>query len=278
MKKSFLILLITAGAVISSCSKKDTGSGEEQQKTDYGVASRKKIRSQSNVIARLPDGYVNVILSSNNEYVSSYGGGITFGTSLPHPITSDPNGMHDGEAIPTIDFVNWTLNSAPVPYTINGAYFVVLEPYFPAAVTSAQVQQYFVSLRNYWSDTTGTVARPTPLGSTSGSGGVKEVKGILVRDHSSPTLMSVCPDTWKGNMLEVGTLYSGSYVITVYGPTYINGTANKVKVTQNGTLVSVTSFSINYYGSESGNYLHMTGSILLTNGTTISIDNDLIVD
>jgi hypothetical protein len=198
VNRILVIAMIVAFGIIS-CSKERTSDTKQTPPTGIG-------NEIGTVAQSAPDNsskqWVTVSSSGSfaGQYISSYGGGITFGTNLPHPIDSDPNGYYDGQPIPTIEYVNWTLNNAPIEYVVNGAYFLLIEPTFSSddIAMRKRVDDYKKDVDKYFADTTGTVPYPVPIGTSTGSGGgVKELRGMLIRDHTSPTLMAVCSDKYK---------------------------------------------------------------------------------
>jgi len=222
--------------------------------------------------------------SGNGVYISAYGGGISFGNSQPHPTTPDPSGIYDGQPI-SVNYVGWQSSSSGSPYsTINGGYFSILESTSPGAVTVDQLSKYFKSLQNYYKYPD-SIAYPAPLGSTTGAGGVKEVRGILVRDHTSPTFMSVMPDTYvyvdpntpgKGDSY-YGDLVRDGYIISFYGPTSISGTVSKVIIKYNGADVVPTSFSLTYLINRTTGGWTIKGNIKMPDGTVILVNDELVV-
>lgn len=181
----------------------------KKEKITKSEIKAEEVTERSNSLQDQTKVFVSI---SNGNYISSYGGGITFGTNLPHPTSLDPNGYQDGQPIPTIDFVNWTLNSAPITYVINGAYFNLLEPTFPtsglqvSASSLKALRDYDEACRKISSDTTKTyeqkrvalaeLPNPTIFSTYGTSGDFKVVSGLLITDHLSTTKMSVVSEKY----------------------------------------------------------------------------------
>lgn len=265
---------IIAATVVSSCSK-NLKDGTFAAGTT--ASSVPKVTPLS-----VPNDKINITMQSDGNYISGYGGGIRFGTNLPHPTTPDPSGAHDGEAGAEIQYVNWSLNPDDVYSTYSGGYFDILEPTFPGAVTIDQVHTYFNKLAVYYA---GTGDRPAPIGSTTGSGGIKEVSGLIIRDHTSPTLMSIVADSYKpvvstgaANVL-IGDTFRGSYDFDFYVRTlYAGNTVDRVQVLLNNADVTSTtlkSYALTQTVSADHSHFHVVGSITLKNGTVYSIDDDV---
>ena len=212
MRKNFILLTVSvcitsATGLFSSCSKPQSEIlAQPDTKTLKTTGSLNPIGDKK--IAILPGwqnnkSYVTYSTSGTyaNQYLCGWGSGITFGNSLPHPIVNDPNGYRDGELIPTINYVGWTLNAnGEIQTRISGAYFSIVVPsYTTGGDQRATITAYHNNLAKYWADTTGSVAYPMPLGTSTGSGGsgFKETRGMLVMDHLSPTKMSVTSDQYK---------------------------------------------------------------------------------
>lgn len=265
MKKvSFCTILL--GVFVVSCNK-DLG------KTDLITSSNPPIIKQAASITGVAP--VFITLATNGEYISTYGVGITFSSSFPHTTVVDNSGLTDGE--PVISYPSVTFVGVPtLSSTIDGNKFDIIEPTFPNAVTITQVSNYFNALHKYWDDTTGTISRPAPLGSSSGAGGIIEIKGAVVRDHNSPTNTSVVPDTYvyvTNPILLCGLTKSG-YSFKFYGTLSDNGMVLKITgVNSSNTPVTITSYSVQYSLINSGNDYQLVGYLKLSNGTQISIND-----
>lgn len=202
---SFCILLV--GMFSTSCNKALENSEPKRETV---------VKKVANIPGQYSPQYV--ILAQNGEYTSSYGAGITFSATFPHPIIVDLSGATDGE--PVVGYQNVAYQNVPtLSSTIDGARFAIVQPTFPNAVTMTQVGEYLTALNAYWDDKTGTVPMPPPLASSYGSGGVIEVRGMVVRDHNSPTNVSVVSDTYHYTAPPVllCNLYKSGYLFTFYG-------------------------------------------------------------
>ncbi|MDF2191708.1 hypothetical protein [Paraflavitalea sp. CAU 1676] len=230
----------------------------------------------------------------NGQYVTSYQGGLTFGPTLPHPI-DDPTGVYDGYQIPTIEFLNWTLNAAALPYTLDGAYFSMLQPTFPSsgitgeAATISSIETYHSALYDIWQNATLThtqkvqqanaVATPTITAVASGGGEVKRVSGLLIRDHESPTKMSVVNEkymvpTVTGTDKIVGVVNTGGYRIDMFAPSSSTaGPVTRVTVEYLTSPRTVASYNITYSGTWES--YHTVGTLTLSNGTVFNINHYL---
>ncbi|MDJ1479007.1 hypothetical protein QNI16_00850 [Cytophagaceae bacterium YF14B1] len=272
MKKSCSLLLAYTAILtfFASCGSQEIVKPESN--TKHVSSSAKVLPSDAYWITQNPDG----------EYVSSYGGGIKFGKSLIRPTVVDQTGNTDGEPISGFSNGLVTFQNFPtLSSMVNNEKFVAIEPTFPNAITIDEIIKYFGDLKAYWSDQSGIVERPKPIGSTTGSGSVYEVRGMVVRDHTSPTNASVVPDTYvytPGTTTPpTGGLYIcfmtlNGYALQFYGSNYTSGKISKILVT-NSSTVTVSSFSIRYKSVIDG--YELTGTATLSNGTTLTFTNTL---
>ena len=264
-----------------SCSK------ETVQKSAEGVEAKPATKS-STLKQRPIGGATTFVTFEGGNYISSLGDGITFGNTLPHPI-NDPTGIYDGYPIPTIVYVNWTLNAAPVPYQINGAYFSIIEPTFPTsgitgeAATLASISAYQTQVNKINTDPTKplladrqaaitALAPPVITAVASGGGGVKIVSGLLIQDHNSPTRMSIVNQKYvtpemAGPKLFVGYTSISPYKFYFYAPVGSTGGAvTSITVTQNGAAILPSAHNLTYSGNENDGF-HTIGTV--TMGTTV---------
>jgi hypothetical protein len=205
------------------------------------------------------------------EYLSGYGGGITFGTDFQHPTTIDPTGATDGQPIVEWTYVSFQEPVSTIYFTKNGAKFALVQPKLPSPPTATQITKYFDDLNKYWDDKTGTVRPPTW---PNGSSGVIEIRGMVVRDHASPSNASVVADTYVYTAPPVllGNMTKNGYTFTLYRTSnYQSGSVTKVTVQNSAS--TVTSFSLTYTIDSTGNYYHVIGSMRLSNGSVISVDD-----
>lgn len=271
-KISVLSLSLLVFAIISCSKEKNLETNSSQQDQNH------KTNKDKSLYKPIPSSGTYVTYSSGI-YTTSfglYGGGVNFGPNLPHPTTSDPSGIHDGEQIPTIESVSF--NTTPTLQTsVNGAYFSAITPLFGTPPTDEQIRVYFRDLNIYWLDPASN-PRPTLLGNPQGSNGVKEIRGLLVRDHNSPTQMSVVDDTYipqsasTTTFIGLGNTNKSGYMIVFWGPTATSGTVNKITV--NGSMSSVSTYSLTYVKIAGG--YSINGNIKLVNGTILSFVNQSI--
>ncbi|WP_147313809.1 hypothetical protein [Deminuibacter soli] len=268
MRKN-LILAATLGSLMlfaASCKKTDITSG--------GTVAR---QAEPNRV------WINQ--DANGNYYTTYGynGGITFGSILPHPLDSDPGGIYDGAPIPTVNSVNSITPPDAAWGNVNGEYFDVLIPTFPGAVTQDQVSDYFDKLNKYYNsldDAPGSVAYPAPLASSNGSGGVIEVRGKVVRDHTSPTGMSATKDTdpYTPPGFLLGAVKKAPYGIQFYGASVTTGgNVMKINITAAGSNIAYSGYSLTYTIDATQTYAHVTGTITITAGNVLTINDDIML-
>jgi hypothetical protein len=285
MKTRTLSFLLMPALFLASCSKSIVReTPDEKISTPPEEVTTFNVEDPSKVFVEYVGG----------QYISSYEGGLTFGPTLPHPI-DDPTGIYDGYPIPTITYVNWTLNPAPVSYAIDGAYFSMLQPTFPtsgitgAEATISSIHNYQVALYNILQNATLTQeqkkqqanALPLPqiTAVASGGGEVRRVSGLLVRDHLSPTRMSVVNEKYTPPAItspgkSVGVVSKNGYQVRMYAPVEsTSGPVTTVTVTYAGAAQTVASFDVNYSGTWES--YHTIGSVTLSNGVVLLIDNYL---
>lgn len=286
MTKSSLLLISTC--LLFSCSK------DADFKDSRAVSATE--------VSQIVDGSsVWVTLTSNGEYISSYGNGITFSTVLPHPI-GDADGVNDGTPISSIEYVNWTLNTAPVTAVISGPYFTLFEPTFPT--TAIQITNNYLKARDTYQkqilQINTTILNPNtgdpytqqekkdmiaaiPVPSISGnvspsSDYVKIVSGLLIQDHTSPTRMSVVDQKFVAPVpvklvgaCRIQTLYN----LTMYAPQSTTGGAVTKVIAKNtaGTIINVQSFNIQYTSNADGTY-HTQGTVTI-NSIVYNINSTL---
>jgi hypothetical protein len=290
--KSLSFLLMLPLLYLASCSK--NALNETPEETSQ-VVSKDEITTSGVTTLNVDDPSLVFVEYVGGQYISSYEGGITFGPTLPHPI-DDPTGIYDGYPISTITYVNWTLNpSAPVPYAINEAYFSMLQPTFPSsgitgeAATIQAIQDYQTALNSISQNATLTheekvqqanaLASPQITAVATGGGGVKRVSGLLVRDHLSPTQMSVVNERYVRPTITspgklVGVAFKSGYRIEMYAPTAsTSGPVTSVKVTYSNVVQTVASFNVSYSGTFES--YHTIGSVTLSSGQVFAIDNYL---
>ncbi|GAO45599.1 hypothetical protein [Flavihumibacter petaseus] len=302
-KMKALVLGVCLSTILLSCSKENAKdpatSGSPAASLPTSQSDPALVRSNSVQL-----GEKVFVTYSGGQYISSFQGGITFGATLPHP-TDDPSGIYDGYPIPTIDYVNWTINPAPCPTTVNGQFFTILEPTFPSSVISNTEQtlqaydSYFDQIKaihntttyvvngvtfpadNTWkSNQVAALQYPQVTATVTGGGGIKTVTGQLIRDHLSPTKMSVIsekyvPSSSTSSTKVVGVAFHGAYRVTCYAPSgSSSGPVTSVLVTSSGVTQTVASFSINYTNPSLGVY-QTIGSITLQNGTVIVINDTM---
>ncbi len=282
MKKTKLTLFAVTGIAFlflaNSCAKNAPGIMPDSKATNTGTQNNSK-KSHNSSSAKFTNNAVWVTLGSDGNYTASYEVGIFFGSYLPHPTGSDPYGIYDGEPIPIPGAVGWLSSPGASWNTVDGPYFDLFLPTISGSPTEAAMLAYSDSVNAYFADTTGTVADPIPLGTTTGaSNGVVEARGMLVRDHTSPTLMSVCNDTYKytppGYLL--GAIFSKSpYTIYIYGPTLTSGTVSKIVLLNSGSVIATSAYSLTYAINSDGSSYHIVGTITITSGNVLTINDDI---
>ena len=254
------------------------------------------IKTPDAVINQLPgiENSKRHVLFSGGEYISTYGDGITFGTSLPHP-TDDPTGVYDGYPIPTIGSVNWIGGSWVCPGTWSEGYFSILVPTFPASgVISAEAnidafhdfQHEIFKINtdpnlNILQKELKIEALPEPERIVKvEQGDMIRVAGLLIRDHTSPTGMSVIDEKYitppvEGSLKTVGFAIKGVYRCTMKAPTSsTSGPVTSVKVTNGGVTVPLERYSLTYSGNIDIGF-HTIGTITLASGLVLNIDDYL---
>lgn len=241
--------------------------------------------SLSNVdvsLSQLPKSAVPIKFStSTGTYISSGYSGLTldFGTSFPHDNTPDPNGLHDGE--PVMSF------SELSEVTFNGTVTIV-PPYFdiliPKLITSLsadgrkKISDYKAAWAAYAAGKSNVIPDPQSGFGISSSWFI-EVKGMVIRDHSSPALTSVCSDTYitpkQINRVFLGNIQKGNRIIDFYGPNYTSGQVTYVKVTDSGYPKGVNTFSLTYLANSDGINCFTKGTITLFDGTVITMNENI---
>lgn len=287
MKKlSILISLFCIILIISSCKKVVN---EQPTITSNGISLSSKVW----------------VTYSSGKYISTYGvGGVNFGNSLPHPTDADPTGIHDGEPILNITSVD-SQTFPGSPGTINGAYFSFIIPTMPGSMilnanptlqslSDYQAQIYSITIvhlspeqqallgkteAQWKNEQISQIPPPTITATTSTGGSVIVVRGLLIRDHTSPTGMSIISDQYVPpvvtNRYQVGkatNLNANKYTVLMWSSTQnLSGTVSSVSVAKGTTGVPVSSFNITY--TNDGVYFISNGYILLSSGERINIVN-----
>ena len=88
-KTPLAYLSIISAFLLVSCSKTET-----QEPTAQSL-DRLNVDAATMAAAASSPSNKYFVEYADGKYISTYGGGITFGTSLPHPI-DDPTGIYDG--------------------------------------------------------------------------------------------------------------------------------------------------------------------------------------
>jgi hypothetical protein len=278
-------LLLCLFLIITSCNEEV----DVSKLSDPNSKTETVIKGENAVNARLaPAGMTWITFdASRGEYVSSYGTGITFGANFPHPITVDATGLTDGEPAGGFDFVGF--RDVPTLYsTIQGNKFAMVQPAFPSGPSADQIYAYFNALRFYWAYGywSGNY-HPDPLGSATGGGGTIEIRGQVVRDHTSPTNVSITSDEYvytppptntpgQTGTFPLGTLVKNGYTIKFFGPLGYpqSGTVSKIEVKDaNGAPVSAVPMGINYIMNYEGDQYHLTGKIKLPGAVFLQLDD-----
>ena len=286
--KTNLILFSIAVATICSCSK-DAEVTPSKPSTVVSPASN-SLQTSNTTNARLPSGVYNIVKDANGEYVCSYGS-ITFGTNFVHPTTVDATGATDGEPINSWDFVSYQSGITTLASIQVGSKFSVIQPKIGPPPTQAELSAYRTAVSKYINDP----SLPMPVLSTSSGGQVIEIKGMVIRDHTSPTNASVVsgwdyvytpststtPSPTKPlSKIPLGFLKKSGYGIFFYRGKVSSESAGDVSsVTVNntaGTSVAVRNFSLTYTLDSAKIYYRIVGTLELSNGTAIPINDNVI--
>jgi hypothetical protein len=286
MLKNSIKVLLCLSLFITSCheevniSKKvDVIDSKQQPVTNTGkdLASNARQQPYSMTWIRLD--------ATTHEYVCSYGTGITFGANFPHPITVDATGLTDGEPAGGFDFVGF--REVPTLYfTIANNKFDLVQPAFPGGPSANDIYAYFYGLRLYWLGSGANAERPNPLGNATGGGSTIEIRGQVVRDHTSPTNVSVISDDYVytppvnnpnpgSSTFPLGELHKNGYTFSLFGPSGSPTSGTVVSVTAknaNGATVSAIPLNVHYTMNYAGDQYHLTGSIKVY-GAIIPVDD-----
>jgi hypothetical protein len=274
MKKVTLLSVALSLQLLFACSETDvTPSVPKESDGESSVVSDK-----TSLSARLPSGVYPIILTSSGEYVSSYGGGVSLGTSFIHPTTVDATGATDGQPIPEWTYIGFQSPTATLESRKYEARFSIITSMASTPPDHDQVMAYFDNLVNWWQNM--QTAMPTL---SSGGGQVLEVKGQVVRDHNSPTNASIVTDTYVYSSSDTGghtttsillaNLVKSGYTFKLYGPNISSGNVNKVTAkNSSGQIVTVQSYALSY--SLSGDIYHFVGTITV-GGVTLQINDDV---
>jgi hypothetical protein len=273
MKKVTLLFAAFSLQLLFSCSQADITPSTPNESD----GQNSKVNSKHSSSARLPSNVYPIILTSSGEYVSSYGGGVSLGTSFAHPTTVDATGATDGQPIVEWSYIGFKSPTPTLESIKDGARFSIITSTMPSPPDHDQVMSYFGDLVNWW-ETMQTPGSTMPVLGTGG-GQVLEIKGQVVRDHNSPTNASIVTDTYiysssggkTTSVILLANLVKSGYTFKLYGPNISTGNVNKVAATNsNNQAVTVQSYSLTY--SLSGDIYHFVG-IINVGGITLQIDD-----
>ena len=226
--------------------------------------------------AKLPQNVYPITLNSNGLYVSSYGGGISFGSSFIHNTTVDPTGVTDGE--PSVGWQDVWPNPANngSASQVDASRFVMVLNSTTLPPDDEDIGDFFEDMMNYWEALEDDPAA-TPPNSAPGPPMIT-IAGQVVRDHNSPTNASVVDDGFVYTpSYFLASLVKGVHTISFYGPSRtVGGTVSALvaRKTTTNQLVTVNQYSVNY--TVSGVYFTFTGTVKI--GTTTYTINDTVLD
>lgn len=177
-------------AILVSCSKAKTEPVPEEQLKDAAISATD--------MARLPPqtGHsVYVTLNaSTGEYVSSYGGGINFGTMFIHPL-SVPAGQNGQPYSPS--FGGFNANNL-IGFHINGAHFTMQQGTVVGGMSTNDweaVNNYYSDFDKFISGDTSVMFLPDPgtyfSGINTSSNGILTTTGTFIYNNNSPTKVSI---------------------------------------------------------------------------------------
>jgi len=198
--KTINVFLSLVFLLLLSCSQ--NGDQEVQPKVvdEAAVSVDGKAADSKYDAARPVQPTMYQVITSNGQYISSYGGGITFGTSFIRETTVDPTGNTDGEPNGGFTFVNPQVGGV-VTYNIEGNYFGILVPGGSTVNPDiGEAEAWLEELMDGWLAGGGRIAaggRTASAPNGGGSGGATPpdgmilISGQVVRDHNSPTNAAV---------------------------------------------------------------------------------------
>lgn len=183
LKFLFILSLFT---VLFSCSK---------QKTALPAVSAGESSEEDIPVSMLPPGTghsTHVVLSSSGDYITSYSGGINFGTTFLYPNTI-PAGQNGQPYIPS--FGAFIANNL-ISYHLNGAHFTMQQ----GTVVGGLGPNDYLALSNYYDDfdkfVNGEISSlPSPDTYFSGVGGsadgILTTTGTFIYNSNSPTNVAI---------------------------------------------------------------------------------------
>jgi len=184
---------------------------------------------------RLPSSTTYVTYVTNDRgryshYVSTFGVGLDFGDYLPHPTTSDPTGIHDGEPIDIASIQpNWPAYGYESSF--SGEYFTLIRNNtYTTSDNISIISDWVSTVTSDFSlfvdgSTSWTTSDQTDLNAdvTEYPAAVQDdghCVGRLVRDHNSPTFMSVTGDLTPyvapSNQYNLGAATISGYYFVFY--------------------------------------------------------------
>lgn len=178
-------------AILVSCSKVKTEIAPEQLQDAAIVATGADM-------ARLPPqtGHSTAVTlnTSTGEYVTSYGGGINFGTMFIHPL-SVPAGQNGQPYSPS--FGGFSANNL-IGYHINGAHFTMQQGTVVGGMSTNDweaVHNYYSDFDKFLSGDTSVMSLPDPStyfsGINTSSDGILTTTGTFIYNNNSPTKVSI---------------------------------------------------------------------------------------
>jgi len=263
MKKLSLLLSLLFLFLIS-CNQ---NSDQEIQPAQVDVVAKNAVPNSLANARPMPPTMYQVITSAG-QYLSPYGGGITFGTSFIRNITVDPSGNTDGEPSGGFTFVNPQVGSV-VAYTIDNNYFGILVP--GGSTVNPDQGEAEAWLEEYIDGVIaggGRMASGARTQNVPGGGGETPPNGMIlisgqvVRDHNSPTNAAVTSVDYvysPGNPPSDNGGSIGQCTVALCGMrksnkdfrfyvtlTETSGTICKVTAANLGTTYTVSSYSLSY--------------------------------
>ncbi|RZM22059.1 MAG: hypothetical protein EOO88_30600 [Pedobacter sp.] len=230
---------------------------------------------------------------TNGIYTCSYTWPITFGSSFPHP-TNDPNGFYDGTPL-SIPYVAPQSTNTGLS-VIDGSRFTIIRPVNVLTGTGGPSAAYLTSLTNYNKalqtiiqsnepqsvklTQMANLQRPALQLSAGSTGTWETISGMVVQDHTSPTLMAVVKEKYivpsAVSYYLLGTSFrTGGYTFSYYIPSGSpTGAVTKVIAKKNGLTVTGVTFNLTWSGNEINGNL-VVGTVTVPGQPVFTI-NDLL--
>jgi len=264
MKKN-LLLIVSLVFALTSCVNEELVVSPKGQQSKLSSSPTK-----ASTYSGPGGGSITWITFTNGHYITSFGGGIDFGTSFPHPVTGGdgqlvtiPYGavFTGGDAI--LDVQGYHLVVVlqnPKKYGSGELFFSEESEPFSYKINGVTYSNTFFEFDVETDDASGI---PNPISS-----------GIVVTDYTSPTNMSIVPEDYTvnasappTNLMELGilTLNGISYDLYGYSPLSTNGSIVKIISESSSVTVSASS-SLTYHRSDASHFL-IQGTLVTSAGT-----------